>query len=87
MAKVVTAMDARKHFGEILNNALYREEETLIKRKGRIVAKLVPVVGNAHKTREIGSYAGLWKNADDVRRMKEGALHLRKSSLRKITRL
>lgn len=40
---VVSALEVRKNLGEILNRILYRGEEILVERKGRPVAKMVPV--------------------------------------------
>lgn len=39
----VTAMEARKRFGELLNSAYYHGVSTTIQRKGKAIAKVVPV--------------------------------------------
>ena len=44
MNHTVSALEARKNFGEILNRILYRGEEIFVERKGKPVAKIVPVV-------------------------------------------
>ncbi|MBI4066240.1 hypothetical protein HY411_00845 [Candidatus Gottesmanbacteria bacterium] len=41
---IVTAMEARKRFGELLNSAFYYGVSTTIQRKGKAVAKVVPIV-------------------------------------------
>lgn len=43
MNHVVSALEVRKNLGEILNRILYRGEEILVERKGKPVAKIVPV--------------------------------------------
>ena len=84
MDTVVTAMDARKRFGEILNRALYRREETLIERKGKVVAKVAPVVGALSRPVDIRAYAGMWRNASDVRLMKGTIARGRRMALRRV---
>ncbi|GEM_PF-3221611 len=39
----VTAMEARKRFGELLNSAFYHGISTTIERKGKAIAKVVPI--------------------------------------------
>lgn len=38
----VTAVEARQHFGEMLNRVLLGKEEIIIQRAGKKVAKIVP---------------------------------------------
>lgn len=59
----VSALDARRNFGELLNRILYKREEIFIERKGRAVAKIVPIEKTAGK-KSILSYAGIWKTPD-----------------------
>ena len=37
-------MEARKRFGEILNSAFYHGISTTIQRKGKAIAKVVPII-------------------------------------------
>ena len=59
----VSALEARRNFGELLNRILYRREEIFIERKGRALAKIVPIEKAANK-KSILSYAGIWKTPD-----------------------
>ncbi len=43
MNKTISAMEARKRFGEILNRVSLLNEEIVIKRAGKPVARLCPV--------------------------------------------
>lgn len=81
----VTAMEARKRFGEILNSALYRGVSTVIERKGKAIAKVVPMLDDRVVPRkDILAYAGIWRDADDVVKMKKEIIRLRRSSVRAI---
>jgi prevent-host-death family protein len=41
MIREVTAMDARKNFGEILNEVKYRHDTVLIKKAGKPIAAII----------------------------------------------
>lgn len=43
MLKEVTAYNARKNFGELLSQVLYRGDQVIINRSGKPVAAIVPV--------------------------------------------
>jgi len=43
MAKVVTAMEARQNFGSLLNQVALRDEEIVIERAGKPLARVVGV--------------------------------------------
>ncbi|MEI8295801.1 MAG: type II toxin-antitoxin system Phd/YefM family antitoxin [Alphaproteobacteria bacterium] len=43
MIREVTAMDARKNFGELLNQVKYRHDSVLIKKAGKPIAALIDV--------------------------------------------
>ena len=43
MAKIVSAMDARKGFGDLLNQVALKGEEIVIERAGKQLARLSPV--------------------------------------------
>ncbi len=78
-------MEARKRFGEILNSALYRGVSTVIERKGKAVAKVVPMFDDRMVPRkDILAYAGIWRDANDVKRMKKEIVRFRHSSVRAI---
>lgn len=85
MNNVVTAIEARRRFGEILNNAFYRGASTTIERKGKPVARIVPLMDDTLRvSKNIALYAGIWKNKRDILLMKREALRLRRKSLRSI---
>lgn len=58
MAKSVTAMEARKNFGNLLDQVALREEEVIIERAGKPLARLVnvnsPSSGGQLDFRDIG---------------------------------
>ena len=64
MSTTVSALIARRNFGELINQVLYKREEILIERKGKPVAKIVPVQESTSASRDILSYAGIWKTKD-----------------------
>ena len=79
----VTAMEARKRFGEILNSALYKGISTVIERKGRPIAKIVPMMDDRVVPRkDFLAYAGIWRDAGDITRMKKAIGRLRRSAMR-----
>lgn len=85
MNTTVTAMEARKRFGEILNSAFYRGISTVIERKGKPVAKVVPILDDrVVPGKNLLAYAGIWKDASDVLTMKKAIVRLRRSSVRAI---
>ena len=49
MAQTISAVDARRHFGELLNRVLIAHEEITIERAGKKVAKLVEVSASTRK--------------------------------------
>lgn len=48
MAKVVTAMEARQNFGSLLNEVALKDEEVVIERAGKPLARMVGVSAAAH---------------------------------------
>ena len=66
MAKVVTAMEARQNFGSLLNQVALRDEEIVIERAGKPLARVVGV--NAPSSgrldfRDIGKLPNsIWEN-------------------------
>ncbi len=52
MPQPISAMEARRKFGEVLNRVFLRHEEIIIERAGKQIAKLSPV--NAQKERPKG---------------------------------
>ncbi len=83
MNTTVTAMEARKRFGEILNSALYKGISTVIERKGRPIAKIVPILDDrVAPGKELSAYAGIWNNERDILIMKKAIARARRSSMR-----
>ena len=66
MAKVVTAMEARQNFGSLLDQVALRDEEVVIERAGKPLARVVGV--NASTTgrldfRDIGKLPNaIWED-------------------------
>ncbi len=71
MKNIVTALNARRNLGEFLNKAFYNGEETFVERKGRVIAKIVPISSRKKAQKNILDYAGIWKNKADVIMMKK----------------
>lgn len=88
MNTTVTAMEARKRFGEILNSAFYSGVSTVVERKGKPIAKIVPIINDAALSgKDLSVYAGIWKDADDVMRIKKEVSRLRRFPTRKVKSL
>lgn len=67
MAKTVTAMEARQNFGNLLNQVSLQQEEVVIERAGKPLARLVSVSsarsGGELDFRDIGKLPnGIWEN-------------------------
>jgi len=71
MAMTVSAVDARRRFGELLNRVSLAHEEITIERAGKKIAKLVEI-GSTPGNREgrldfrkaVGLGADLWQDLD-----------------------
>ena len=50
--KVISAMEARKRFGEIMNRVALRGERFIIKRAGKPLVSLTPIAEKAKKERK-----------------------------------
>ena len=66
MAKTVTAMEARQNFGNLLNQVSLQQEEVVIERAGKPLARLVnvdsPDRGGKLDFRDIGKLPnGIWE--------------------------
>ena len=71
MTQNVTAVEARQKFGEMLNRVSLRNEEIVIERSGKPLAKLVPfnktdtvAVGKLDLRAARGLGKGLWAGED-----------------------
>ena len=66
----VSAMEARKKFGELLNRVLLTDEEIIIERAGKKVAKLTKISTKKKRTGKLdfrkirGIGKDLWRNID-----------------------
>ena len=70
MTRTVSALEARKNLGEILNRAYYMGEETIVSRKGKMIARIVPPVAKKTNVNSILSFAGILstKDADIIKK-------------------
>ena len=71
MAMTISAVDARRHLGELLNRVSLAHEEITIERAGKKVAKLVEVSASTRKhegkldlRKAAGLGAELWRGID-----------------------
>jgi prevent-host-death family protein len=69
--KTVTAAQARNHLGDLLGEVAHAKSEILITRRGKAIAKIVPVTV-APPTQSIDPRAGLVRQADGSYRNPEG---------------
>lgn len=83
MNHTVSALEVRKNLGEILNRILYRGEEIIVERKGRPVAKIVPVGEMGLPKKDILAYSGIW-NTKDVKTIKKAIKKARVNASRTI---
>lgn len=83
MNHTVSALWARKNFGEMLNRAFYKGEEILVERKGKLIAKIVPVKEKNLPKKDILSYAGIW-NTKNISIMKKAIKRARLNASRPI---
>ena len=86
MTKTVSAIEARRNLGELLNRAYYKGEETIVVRKGKTIARIVPPVAKKADINSILSFAGILtkKDADII---KKSVSDSRKKSSRTIKSL
>ena len=52
-AKVISAMEARKRFGEIMNRVALRGESYIIARSGKALVRVTPVTPTSKRNRKI----------------------------------
>ena len=71
MTRTVSAMEARKKFGELLNRISLRGEEIVIERAGKKIAKMIPVeqrstssLGKMDFRKAAGLGKEVWKGMD-----------------------
>ena len=65
MTKKVSALKARRNLGELLNRAYYKDEEIIIEKKGKAVAKLVRFETTHPGKKDLfAAAAGSWKDLD-----------------------
>jgi prevent-host-death family protein len=71
MSQTVTAVEARQKLGEILNRVAFRQEEIIIERAGKKIARLLPIENEVSRSRgklDFRKAAGLgkeiWQDVD-----------------------
>lgn len=75
MAKVVSALKARRNLGELIDKAYYKGEETIIEKKGKPIARITSIASGENNGKDLFiRSAGAWKdlNAELIKkRIKE----------------
>jgi len=65
MAKRISAMDLRKHLGQIINEVTLRDHEYVIERDGKPMVALIPL----WKLKQLEERKGaFWKKVEEFRR-------------------
>lgn len=67
----VSAYKARTNFGDLLNRVYYGGEEIIIERKGEPMAKLTKITKEKKKKKSIMEFAGILKDVDTDKMIKE----------------
>lgn len=71
MEKTIGAFDARRHFGQLIEEAFYRREHFVVERSGRPMAVIVPIDEyrkwqQLAKTRLFGLLEQAWQHSEGV---------------------
>lgn len=81
----VSALEVRQRLGDILNNAFYRGISTTVERKGKPIARIVPITSDRTiPKKSMSAYVGLWANGFEASVMKKAVRTLRRASLRSV---
>lgn len=82
MLKTISAYEARKNFGELMNLAYYNNYEIIVEKMGRPMVKIIKVILPKRKvaTRSeiMAKYAGVW-NANDSKEIVKSTKSFRKN--------
>ncbi len=66
MRRKLTAVEARKELGEVLNGVFYRNDEVVIERAGKPMAAVIPVSLYERILRERERFWQLWERNRDL---------------------
>ena len=82
MVKTVSAFEARRNFGELLNLVYYKDMEIIVEKMGKPFARITKVSDtDTTETRKeiIAKYAGIWKNDPDIEKIEAAMKDFRKN--------
>lgn len=72
MSNTVTATDLKNKIADVLNRVVYAKSELVIVRHGKPVAKIVPLVESAKRSKKnFMKLAGVWKDVDADKMIKD----------------
>ncbi|MBL7036622.1 hypothetical protein ISR94_02115 [Candidatus Microgenomates bacterium] len=82
MLKVVSAYEARKNLGELMNLAYYSNYDIVVEKMGKPMVRIVKVTNPINKVSSrsdiLKKYAGVW-SVDDTEKIKKYTKSFRKS--------
>ncbi|MEK7550299.1 MAG: hypothetical protein AAB535_00735 [Patescibacteria group bacterium] len=64
MLKTISAYEARKNFGELMNLAYYNNYEIVVEKMGKPMIKITKAPVSLTLEEKIAKYAGAWSNED-----------------------
>ena len=81
MLKTISAYEARKNFGELMNLAYYNNYEIVVEKMGKPMVKIIKASMAKELTFEekVAKYAGAWKDDKDIKRMEKSMAEFRKN--------
>ena len=68
MLKTISAYEARKNFGELMNLAYYKDYEIIVEKMGKPMIKIIKATHATNKTMSrseiLAKYSGVWDRND-----------------------
>ena len=82
MIKTISAYEARKNFGELMNLAYYKDYEIIVEKMGKPMIKIIKVANSTNKavsrSEIMAKYSGVW-DAHDSKEIVKSSKSFRKS--------